>query len=105
MKMVALFKGQDQMRITKQTPLDTLLRDLEREFSAGKIGIDHNGSIKPLTNVFTDSTEYNLNIPTSRMQDRDDQTHCPYCNTVFRHSEQRSNAKDRCPFCYKIIRL
>lgn len=57
------------MRITKQTPLDTLLRDLEREFNAGRIGVDKHGSIKQLTDVYSVSDDYD---PTSQH---------PYCST------------------------
>lgn len=87
---------------SNSTPLDELFRQIERDYKSGRIGISREtDELEPITDIFNQYPNTDLEAPTSYLKDKDDQTHCQYCNTAFRRSEQHD--KTRCPFCHKLI--
>ena len=86
--------------IKRIIPVDEAIRQIEREYMTGQIGIARTGEIKRLSNIYDD--RYKDRITYHFPADRDDQRTCPHCNTAHRASERADN-RTRCPWCYKII--
>lgn len=89
----------------RNTPIDRLMREIERDYAAGRIGITATGEIIPLLDIYEDlqrdtpPTDYH--VAPARMIDRDYQHTCPHCGTAYRDQDQRD--PDRCPFCWRLI--
>ena len=88
----------------RRTPIDAIMRDLEREYRAGRIGITQDGEITPLSDIYEDMTAdqpADYNIASTRMMDRETQKVCRHCGTAYRTTDQRDET--RCPFCWRLV--
>ncbi len=83
-------------------PVDEYMRQCEREYLSGHIGVDPaDGTIHRIGNIY-DQHDLTMHAAKTYLYDRAEQSTCPHCNTAHRASERADN-KTRCPWCYKII--
>jgi rubrerythrin len=81
------------------------MRQIERDYTSGRIGITDEGELVPLRDIYEDMsndarpTDYH--IAPQRDLDRSDHHNCRHCGTVYRGTEQRDPA--RCPFCWRLV--
>ena len=95
----------DRSTHRRYTPIDDLMRDIERDYRAGRIGITDDGELMPLTDIYEDMacrarpTDYR--IASSRDMDRETHRACTHCGIAYRSTDQRD--RDRCPYCWRLI--
>lgn len=82
---------------THYQPIDRLFREIEADFYSGRLGIQDNGEIIPLSNIYDDAAHAAFHIP---HDDKADRRTCPHCGTAYRNSEIKQG---RCPYCWRLI--
>lgn len=80
------------------------MRDIEREYRAGRIGINDTGELIPLSDIYEDMqppsrTDYR--ITSARLMDRETHRTCRHCGCSYRTTEQRD--PERTPCCGRLI--
>jgi hypothetical protein len=103
-----LRSGAIHHRSTEQraTPVDILMGEIEQDYLAGRIGINADGTLTPLSDIYEDmqreqpATDYH--IGPAREVDRDYHRTCQHCGTAYRTSEQTRDP-DRCPYCWRLV--
>jgi hypothetical protein len=91
------------LRIRQTTAVDDIMKDIERAYLSGRIGITDNGEITTLNDAYQDAapdSTADYHIAPSRETDRGFQRHCRLCDTAYRTSDIKDG---RCPFCWRLI--